>query len=134
MNDHVAAAADIAGARIGHGEGKTGCHRRIHGVAAAAEYLAADAGGARFLSDHHPAAGDRGRDRGQNSRRVQSLRRLDSRRRYQSERKERRNHKFHDASPCIANRCRQACTRITEGAQIHDRIRKKACLGFFVLP
>ena len=53
MDHHEAAAADIAGARIGDRERETDRHRGIDGVAAAIENLNADAGGALLLRHHH---------------------------------------------------------------------------------
>ena len=56
MDDHVAAAADIAGARIGHRQREAGRDRGIDGVAALLQELDADAGGARLLRHHHAVA------------------------------------------------------------------------------
>src|SRR5436190_14712478 len=42
MDYHVAAAAEIAGARIGDGERKAGRDRRIHGIAAPLQDFEAD--------------------------------------------------------------------------------------------
>ena len=58
MDHHEAAAADIAGARIGDRKRKADRHRRIDRVAAAVEDFDADAGGAAFLRHHHAVAGD----------------------------------------------------------------------------
>jgi len=44
MNDHESAAADIAGARIGHGHREAGRDRGIHRVAALPQDIGADAG------------------------------------------------------------------------------------------
>ena len=64
VDHHVAAAADIAGARIGHRQRETGRHRRIDRVAALLQDLDADAGRARLLRHHHAVARDvLGRDR-----------------------------------------------------------------------
>ncbi len=60
MDEHVAAAADIAGARIGHRQCKAGRHRGVDGVAAVLQDLDADARGARLLRHHHALTrGDR---------------------------------------------------------------------------
>ena len=53
VDHHEAAAADIAGARIGHGQRKADRDRGVDRVAAAVEDLDADAGGAAFLRHHH---------------------------------------------------------------------------------
>ena len=66
VDHHEAAAADIAGARIGDGERKADRDGRIDRVAAAVENLDADAGGAPLLRHHHAVArkdGLRRRDR-----------------------------------------------------------------------
>ena len=57
MNDHEAAAADIAGAWIGHCHGKAGSNRRIDGVAAALQDVGADARRDLFLRHHHAVFG-----------------------------------------------------------------------------
>ena len=57
VDHHETAAADIAGARIGHGHGETGGHRRVDGVAALLQDFNADARGDRFLRDHHAMLG-----------------------------------------------------------------------------
>src|SRR5947209_2502336 len=56
VDHHVAAAADIAGARIGHSQREAGRDRGVDGVAALLEHLDADARGAPFLRDHHALA------------------------------------------------------------------------------
>ena len=56
MDHHEAAAADIAGARIGDGEREADGDRGIDRVAAAVEDLDADARGAAFLRHHHAVA------------------------------------------------------------------------------
>ncbi len=56
VDHHVAAAADIAGARIGHRQRKAGRHRGIDRVAAALQDVDADACRARFLRHHHTVA------------------------------------------------------------------------------
>ena len=53
MDDHIAATADIAGARIGDCERKAGRDGGVHGVASGFENVGADARGARFLRHHH---------------------------------------------------------------------------------
>ncbi len=58
MDHHVAAAADIARARIGHGQRKAGRDGGIHGIAPLLEDRCPDAGGARFLCHHHAVARD----------------------------------------------------------------------------
>ena len=58
MDHHEAAAADIAGARIGDRHGEADRHGGVHRVAAAIENLHADTGGAAFLRHHHAVAGD----------------------------------------------------------------------------
>ena len=58
MDHHEAAATEIAGARIGDRQCKTGSDRRIYRVAAAVEDLDADAGGAFLLRHHHAVAGE----------------------------------------------------------------------------
>ncbi len=60
MDHHVAAAADVAGARIGHrhGEGSRDCG--IDGIAALLQHVNAHARRARFLRHHHAVARGRG--------------------------------------------------------------------------
>ena len=53
MDDHEAAAADIAGAGIGHGQCEADGDCGVDRVAAAVEDLDADARGALFLRHHH---------------------------------------------------------------------------------
>ena len=60
MDHHGAAAADIAGARIGHGEREGRGHRGVDGVAAFLENIGADARGDRLLGDHHAFCGGGG--------------------------------------------------------------------------
>ena len=57
MNHHEAAAAEIAGARIGDSQRKTDCDSGVDGIAAHLENIDADPGGARFLRHHHAVAG-----------------------------------------------------------------------------
>ncbi len=56
-DDHVAAAADIAGAGIGDRHCKPGGDRGVDRVAALLQHGEADPRGARFLRDHHAVAG-----------------------------------------------------------------------------
>jgi len=58
MDHHIAAAADIAGARIGHRQREPGRDRRIDRVAALLQHFDADAGRARLLRHHHAVARD----------------------------------------------------------------------------
>ena len=53
VDHHVAAAADIAGARIGHRHRKAGRDRGVDRVAAFCQNLDADLRRARLLRDHH---------------------------------------------------------------------------------
>ena len=57
MNHHEAAAADIAGARIGHRHGKAGRDRGIDRIAALLEHIGADRGCEPFLRHHHAVFG-----------------------------------------------------------------------------
>jgi len=60
MNDHKAATADIAGARIGHCHGEADRDRGVDGVATLAQYIGADACRDRLLRDDHAVrSGDR---------------------------------------------------------------------------
>ena len=64
VDQHEAAAADIAGARQGDREREADRHRRIDRIAAEAEHVPADPGGGRLLRDHHAVpCGDRKRGR-----------------------------------------------------------------------
>ena len=58
MDHHEAAAADIAGARIGHRQRETDRDRGIDRIAAALKNFNADAGGALLLRHHHAVARD----------------------------------------------------------------------------
>ena len=71
VDHHVAAAADIAGARIGDGERKAGRDRGVDRVAALLQHLDADAGGARLLRHHHAVARGRLRRGGRRRRGAQ---------------------------------------------------------------
>ena len=55
MDDHEAAAAEVAGARQGHGERERDGRRRVHGVAAVLQHLEADPGRGRLLGRDHAA-------------------------------------------------------------------------------
>ena len=57
VDHHEAAAADVAGARIGHRHGEADCDRGIDRVAAALQHVGADARGARLLRHHHAVLG-----------------------------------------------------------------------------
>ena len=57
MDHHEAAAADVAGARIGHRHGEADRDRGIDRVAAALEHLGADQRGAALLRHHHAVLG-----------------------------------------------------------------------------
>ena len=58
VDHHEAAAADISRARIGHGHGKAGRHRRIDRIAAAPQHVGADARRDLLLRHHHAVLGD----------------------------------------------------------------------------
>ncbi len=58
VNDHKAAAADIAGARIADGERKANGNRGIDRIAALCENIGADPGGERLLRHHHAGMSD----------------------------------------------------------------------------
>ena len=58
MDHHEAAAADIAGARIGHRQREADRDRGIHRVAAALQNVDADARRQRLLRHHHAVLGD----------------------------------------------------------------------------
>ena len=58
MDHHEAAAADIAGPRIGHGHGETGRHRRIDRIAAPLQHIGANSRRDFFLRDDHAMFGD----------------------------------------------------------------------------
>ena len=73
MNQHEAAAADIAGARQGDGERKADRDRRIDGIAASLQDIEPDSRRLRLLSHDHAMPGDdrsRGGERGNDRRRV----------------------------------------------------------------
>ena len=58
VDQHEAAAAEIAGARIGHRERKADRDRGIHRIAALLQNVDADARRDRFLRHHHAVLGD----------------------------------------------------------------------------
>ena len=58
VDQHETAAAEIAGARIGHGERKACGNRGIHRIAALPQNVGADARRGRFLRHHHAVLGD----------------------------------------------------------------------------
>ena len=58
MDHHEAAAADIAGARIGHRQREADRDRGVDGVAAALQNVGADARRQRLLRHHHAMLGD----------------------------------------------------------------------------
>ena len=60
MNHHEAAAADISGARIGHGHRKAGSDRGIDRIAALSQEVGADLRREFFLRDHHAVLGGNG--------------------------------------------------------------------------
>ena len=60
MNHHEAAAADIAGTRIGDRERETGRDGGIDRIAAAIENFNADARRTLFLGNHHAVVGEDG--------------------------------------------------------------------------
>ena len=63
MDHHETAAADIAGARIGHRHGETDRDRGIDGIAAALEHIGADIGRDLLLRHHHVVLRAHGMDR-----------------------------------------------------------------------
>ena len=72
MDHHETAAADIAGARIGHRHGKAGGDRGIDGVAAALQDVGADTRRELFLRDHQAVLGHDGMDGAGRRRRVEA--------------------------------------------------------------
>ncbi len=60
MNDHKAAAADIAGARIGHGQREADRDRGVDRIAALLQNAGADPRGHRLLRHHHAVCGGDG--------------------------------------------------------------------------
>ena len=73
MDQHEAAAADVAGARQGDGERKADRNRRIDGVAAALQDVEPDPRRRRLLGHDHAVRGDdrpRGGERGDDRRRI----------------------------------------------------------------
>ena len=63
MDHHEAAAADIAGARIGHRQRKAGGDRGIHRIAALPQDIGADLRRELFLRHHHAVFGRNGVNR-----------------------------------------------------------------------
>ena len=61
VDHHESAAAEIAGARIGHRHGEADRDRSVDRVAALLQDVDADAGGERLLRHHHPMRGGDGR-------------------------------------------------------------------------
>ncbi|MNJ30826.1 hypothetical protein D3C77_254370 [compost metagenome] len=57
MDEHIAVAAEIAGARQGDGQGEARRHGRVDGVAAPAQDVGAHLTGDGVLADHHRAVG-----------------------------------------------------------------------------
>ena len=72
MDDHEAAAADISRARIGHGQGKAGCHRGIDRVAAPQQHIGTQSCGYLLLSNDHAVFGDHGMNGVAGGRRVKA--------------------------------------------------------------
>ncbi len=70
MDHHEAAAADVAGARIGDGERKAGGDRGIDRIAALLEDVGADLRGEPFLRHHHAMLGRDGASGGEIGGRV----------------------------------------------------------------
>ena len=60
MNHHEAAAADVSGARIGHGKRKAGGDRGVDRVAALPQDIGADLRRELFLRHHHAVFGRNG--------------------------------------------------------------------------
>ena len=70
MNHHEAAAADVAGARIGDGQRKAGGDRGVDRIAALPEDVGADLRGEPFLRHHHAMLGRDGANGGEIGGRV----------------------------------------------------------------
>ena len=70
MNHHEAAAADVAGARIGDGQRKAGGDRGIDRIAALPQDVGADLRGEPLLRHHHAMLGGDGANGGEIGRRV----------------------------------------------------------------
>ena len=60
MDHHETAAADVAGARIGHGQRKAGGDRGIDRIAALSQNIGADLRRELFLRHHHAVFGRNG--------------------------------------------------------------------------
>ena len=71
MDHHEAAAADIAGARIGHRKGKAGGDGSIDRIAALPEDIGADLRGELFLRHHHPVLSRNSANGGELGRRIE---------------------------------------------------------------
>ena len=104
MDHHEAAAADIAGARIGDREREADRHRGVHRVAAAVEDFDADAGGAALLRHHHAVVGE-DRRRRRNLRRVRNRR--DLRQRSARDREQRGGGDYYTAVSVASGRTRR---------------------------
>ena len=65
VDQHEAAAAEVAGPRQRHGQREADGDRRVDGVAAAPEDVEADAAGARLLARHHAVLFDHDGDAGE---------------------------------------------------------------------
>jgi hypothetical protein len=76
MDDHETAAADVAGARIGHRHGKAGGDCRIDRVAAASQDVGTDPGCNLFLRHHHAVFGWNGMHGIGSERRIETAARL----------------------------------------------------------
>ncbi len=70
VDHHKTAAADISGARIGHGHRKAGRDRRIDRVAALSQDVGADLRRDFFLRDHHAVFGGNGMNGSKVRRRI----------------------------------------------------------------
>jgi hypothetical protein len=70
MNHHEAAAADISGARISHGQGKARRNGGIHRIAALPQEIGSDQRRELLLRHHHAVFGCYGLDRIKRWRRV----------------------------------------------------------------
>jgi hypothetical protein len=60
MDHHETAAADVTGARIGHGHREPGRDRGVHRIAATPQYVSADLRRDPFLRHHHAVFSDDG--------------------------------------------------------------------------
>ena len=80
MNHHEAAAADVAGARIGHGQRKAGSDRGVDRIAALPEDIGADLRSELFLRHHHAVFGRNGANGGELGGRIEAALLRDGRR------------------------------------------------------